>query len=107
MKNFVFAMLLSFILFPLKSVAHGFEQLEVRDNHVVFRVCADAKAKVLLRLYNDGECEKPFKTVKMKYAGDNVFTAKVKGKARRKVLYVRHWSRRDSRCVCQGSGRER
>ena len=80
MKNFVFAMLLSFILFPLKSVAHGFEQLEVRDNHVVFRVCADAKAKVLLRLYNDGECEKPFKTVKMKYAGDNVFTAKVKGK---------------------------
>lgn len=72
-------MFLSVCLFPLKSVAQSFEQVEVQGKQVVFRIHAPETAKPLLRLYDKGQAGKPFKTVKMKHAGGDLFVAKVKG----------------------------
>lgn len=72
-------MFLSFCLFPFKSFAQQFEQVKVEGNKVVFHVCADPKAKPILRLYDSGQAPKPFKTVKMKFVGNDLFEAKVKG----------------------------
>ena len=71
-------MFLSVCLFPLKSVAQSFEQVEVQGKQVVFRIHAPETAKPLLRLYEKGQAGKPFKTVKMKHAGGDLFVAKVK-----------------------------
>ena len=79
MKNLLLLIAMFLFSFVSKSAAQPFEQVEVKGTQVVFRMCGPASAKPVLRLYADGQAVKPFKTIKMKYVGNNTFEASVKG----------------------------
>ena len=79
MKKLIFAGLLA-MLWPHKSTAQVFQEVNYTPGKTVFTLFApnDAK-KVTVRIYQDGKDGKALKTVKMSRAGEELWTATVKG----------------------------
>ena len=79
MKKLIFAGLLA-MLWPHKSTAQVFQEVNYTPGKTVFTLFApnDAK-KVTVRIYQEGKDGKALKTVKMSRAGEELWTATVKG----------------------------
>lgn len=79
MKKLIFAGLLA-MLWPHKSTAQVFQEVNYTPGKTVFTLFApnDAK-KVTVRIYQDGKDGKALKTVKMSRAGEELWTATIKG----------------------------
>ena len=79
MKKLIFAGLLA-MLWPHKSTAQVFQEVNYTPGKTVFTLFApnDAK-KVTVRIYQEGKDGKALKTVKMSRAGEELWTATIKG----------------------------
>ena len=79
MKKLIFAGLLSMLL-PKQVVAQTFKEVSYAPKETKFQLFAPNTAKqVTVRIYKDGLNGKAIKSVKMQKAGNECWTATVKG----------------------------